>query len=246
MWRYAAERYRNNPVVVGYDLMCEPNAAGRLLEIWDPEEFYPAYAGSLYDWNQLYPRIVDAIREVDADTPVLVSAMGWGAVRWLPYLQTVGDPRVVYMVHQYEPQEQYTHQDPSGQNTYPGAYDVDWDGVADRFDRAWLDGYLSIIDEFKAEHGVPVAVNEYGVQRWVPGAAGFMWDSMELFEQRGMNHAFWVFNPVWPPYNVDVDAFDFLHGPDPDNHVNVQTSDLIGVIRSNWSRNTARPSNVGQ
>ena len=26
MWRYTAERYRDNPVVVGYDLMCEPNS----------------------------------------------------------------------------------------------------------------------------------------------------------------------------------------------------------------------------
>ncbi|MBM3122939.1 MAG: glycoside hydrolase family 5 protein, partial [Chloroflexi bacterium] len=28
MWRYTAERYRDNPVVVGYDLMCEPNGEG--------------------------------------------------------------------------------------------------------------------------------------------------------------------------------------------------------------------------
>ena len=33
MWRYAAERYREHPIVAGYDLMCEPNAAGTLLEI---------------------------------------------------------------------------------------------------------------------------------------------------------------------------------------------------------------------
>jgi len=26
MWRYTATRYRTNPIVVGYDLMCEPNA----------------------------------------------------------------------------------------------------------------------------------------------------------------------------------------------------------------------------
>jgi hypothetical protein len=34
MWRYTAERYRDNPIVVGYDLMVEPNAEevfGRLL-----------------------------------------------------------------------------------------------------------------------------------------------------------------------------------------------------------------------
>lgn len=246
MWQYAADRYGDNPVVVGYDLMCEPNAAGRLLEIWDYEEFYSGYSGSLYDWNQLYPRIIDGIREVDAETPILVAAMGWSSVQWLPALQVVDDPRVVYMVHQYEPQASYTHQEPSGQNRYPGSFDLDWDGAPDVFDRSWLDGYLTIIDDFKAENAVPVAVNEYGVARWVPDGADFMNDQMDLFEQRGMNHAFWLFSPAWPPANTENDYFDFLHGPDPNNHVNVQTSDLIEVIRGNWSRNTMRPSTVGQ
>jgi hypothetical protein len=244
MWRTTAARYRDNPVVVGYDLMCEPNAPGRLLNIWDGGEFYPAYAGTLYDWSQFYPRVVEAIRKVDADTPILVSPMGWGGVRWLSYLKPVDDPRVVYMVHQYEPQDQYTHQGPSGGNTYPGRFDLNWDGVPDDFNRAWLDDFLSIIDDFKARYGVPVAVNEYGVMRWVPNAADFMRDEMALFEQRGMNHAFWVFDPAWPPYREKVDDFNFQHGPDPNNHQDVDASALLDVIRADWSQNTVRPSTM--
>ena len=30
MWRYTAERYRSNPIIVGYDLMVEPNSN----EVW--------------------------------------------------------------------------------------------------------------------------------------------------------------------------------------------------------------------
>jgi len=243
MWRYTAEHYRDNPVVVGYDLMCEPNAPGRLLEIWNGEDFYPAYAGTLYDWNQFYPRIVQAIREVDPDTPILISAMGWGSVRWLPFLEPVDDPRTVYMVHQYEPQEQYTHQPYPASNSYPGSFDLNWDGAPDGFDRAWLDGYLSIIDDFKARYGVPVAVNEFGVMRWSPGAADFMRDSMDLFEQRGMNHAFWAWNPLWPPYS-HIDDMNYLRGPDPDDHTDLATSDLIDVITQTWGRNAIRPSNA--
>nr|NIO72434.1 hypothetical protein [Anaerolineae bacterium] len=58
MWRYTAERYRDNPIVAGYKLMVEPNAPGVLFDIYDPDEFYADYANTLYDWNQLYPRIV--------------------------------------------------------------------------------------------------------------------------------------------------------------------------------------------
>lgn len=242
MWRHVAERYRDNPIVVGFDLLCEPNSVVVLPEeIYDPEEFYPRYAGTTYDWNRFYPNIVKAIRDVDSDTPILVSAMGWGAVRWLPYLDTIDDPRIVYMVHQYEPQDAYTHQEPAGNITYPGMLDLDWDGSPDNFDRQWLDDLFSIIDDYKAERSVPVSVNEYGVHRWIAGADVFMRDSMELFEERGMNHSLWAFNPSWPPLSMENDDFDFLHGPDPANHHDVETSDLIEVIEGNWARNTIRP-----
>lgn len=244
MWRYTAERYGTHPIVVGYDLMCEPNAAGALLEIWDPEEFYPEYAGTTYDWNQLYPRITAAIRQVDPDTPILVGGMGWSAVRWLPYLEPTGDERTAYVVHQYEPQDDYTHQEPWGDNTYPGSVDLDWDHEPDPFDKRWLDEFLSVIDDFQNEHAVPTAVNEFGVQRWVPGGAAFMADQIDLFEQRGMNHALWSWDPSWEPWTEEVDAFNFRHGPDPDHHADVASSDLMDVIREHWERNSVRPSNL--
>ncbi|GAB4503525.1 MAG: hypothetical protein Fur0043_05170 [Anaerolineales bacterium] len=243
MWRYTAERYRDNPVVVGYDLMCEPNSNDVALEIWEPDDFYPKYAGSLYDWNQFYPRLVTAIRQVDEETPILVSGMGWGAVRWLPYLRVLEDPRIVYTAHQYEPQEQYTHQEPPpARNTYPGSFDLDWDGQPDAFDRAWLQGYLSTLSDFQREHGVPVAVNEFGVLRWVPGAADFMHDEMDIFETLGLNYAFWVWDPAWQPWASSVNGWNYRYGPDPANTSPVD-NDLLAVIRDFWARNTARPSN---
>ena len=70
-------------------------------------------------------------------------------------------------------------------NTYPGEFDLDWDGEPDTFDRAWLEDFLSILSDFQQEHGVPVAVNEFGVIRWVPNAADFMRDEMDIFEEDG-------------------------------------------------------------
>ena len=186
---------------------------------------------------------MEAIREVDADTPVLVSAQGWGAVRWLPALEPVDDPRVVYMVHQYEPQETYTHQGPEGVNGYPGEFDVDYDGTADRFDRAWLEGLLSPVTAFHETHGLPVSVNEFGVERWVPDAARFMDDQMALFEQLGMNHMLWAWDPAWEPWTSSVNGMNYLYGPDSDNASPVD-NELLAVITGYWSRNTLRPSSL--
>ena len=243
MWRYTAGRYRDNPVVVGYDLMCEPNGEGIFLDVYDPELFFPEHAGSLLDWNQFYPRLVEAIREVDTETPVLVSAQGWGAVRWLPALEPMSDPRLVYMVHQYEPQETYTHQGPEGVNAYPGEFDVTYDGEPDRFDRAWLEALVAPVSAFQEAHGVPVGVNEFGIERWVPGAAQFMDDQMALFEDRGMNHALWAWDPAWEPWTSSVNGMNYLYGPDPDNASPVDNA-LLDVVKSYWARNTLRPSTV--
>ena len=248
MWRSTAERYRGNTVLVGYELMCEPNSnevgsypLGKPLDIWDPEDFHRRYGGTLYDWNQLYPRIVAAIREVDPETPILVGGNGYSSVEWLPYLAVSDDPRIVYVVHQYEP-GLYTHQWWDIRDCfYPGRCDVDWDGLPERFDRAWLEGLFGAIDGFVDRYGVPVAATEFGVMRWAPGADRFVRDEMELFEARGMNHAIWLWECSWEPYEREVDAFNFRHGPNPHVHRDVATSALIEVIQAHWGRNNLRP-----
>ncbi len=240
MWRYTAERYRDNPIVAGYDLMVEPNADDVMLQIYTPEEFYPRYAGTLYDWNQFYPRLVAAIREVDAETPILVEPMGWGSVPWLPYLEPVDAERIVYAAHQYGP-FLYTHQQPDEDKPYPGEFDINWDGLPDQFDRAWLEAYLAPLEEYRQQTGAPVTVNEFGVVRWAPGAADFLRDEIAWFEAHGLNHAIWVWEPTYEPwYTLGDRAMYYPFGPDPANFTEVE-SDLWQVIRDSWARNTIRP-----
>lgn len=254
MWRYTAARYRNHPVIVGYDLMVEPNSNQTgsdyftdRLDIWDPAEFYSRYQGTLYDWNQLHPRIVAAIREVDPDTPVLIGGNSYSSVSWLPYVTPVNDPHVVCTVHQYEPFDSYTHKDwraaDFAQAVYPGRVDLNGDGTRDNFNRAWLNAQLRPVDTFITQNHAPVAVNEFGVMRWENNAGQYLRDQMELFEQRGMNHALWLWESSWPPY-ATVDEFNFRHGPDPRNHSEVSASDLITAIREAWARNQIRPSRM--
>ncbi len=242
MWRYTAERYRNNPIVVGYKLMVEPNAPGVIFKMYDPDEFFKEYGGSSYDWNQLYPRILQGIRQVDLETPVLVSGTGWSGVNWLPYLEPLEDSSLVYVVHQYEPQEQYTHQVGRLHNTYPGTFDTDYDRQADSFDREWLDAFLAPIDDFRDETGAPVAVDEYGVMRWEPGAPQFLQDEIALFEVRGLNHAIWEWSPSWPPFADEVHDMNYRLGTDPDNRIDDLSNEVLAAIRAYWELNTVRPS----
>ena len=247
MWRHTAERYRNNDTVVGYDLMVEPNANAIFFDMYWPPDFYPAYQGTLYDWNRFYPNLVDAIREVDSDTPILVGAMSWSQVDWLPYLDPTDDPRTVYTFHQYTPHD-YTHQYLDGQGdlpvAYPGELDLDWDGAPDSFDRDWLEGLLSPVSEFQTTHGMPVAVNEYGVMRFEPGAAEYLSDLMGLLEGLGVNHALWAWTSEQVLRYGDMQEFEYRLGPDMGNLTEEVPNELLEVIVDNWSQNTIRPSGV--
>lgn len=246
MWRYTAERYKDNPNIVGFDLMVEPNSnevghdATDPLDLWDQEEFYETYGNTLYDWNQLFPRIVEKIREKDTDTPILVGGMAYSAVDWLPWLDVIQDDRMVYMVHQYAPHV-YTHQQAGGSLTYPGLFDTDWDGIPDQFNRDWLVNLLMPVDEFIDQAGLPIAVNEFGAIRWVPNAAQYLDDLMDLFEERDMNHAIWLWGTFWEAH-AEEDDFNFRRGPDPANHQDVNTSAFIDVIKKYWGRNEQRPT----
>ena len=91
---------------------------------------------------------------------------------------------------------------------------------------------------------MPVAVNEFGVTRWVPNAADFMRDEMDIFEGMGINYALWVWNPDWAPWSESVTEFNFRYGEDPENLLPVE-NDLQTVILEFWARNTIRPSNFG-
>ena len=242
MWREIAAHFGGSQIVVGYDLMVEPNA-NDILGIYDPEEFYATYGGSGYDWNSWYPDLVAAIRSVDSRTPILVGGLGYSAVPWLAYLKPVDDARMVYTVHQYAPFV-YTHQEAESglPNTYPGRFDADWDGSQDVVNRQWLAQYLSALDDFSARYNVPVAVNECGVMRWEPGAADFMRDQLDILEAQGRNYAVWMWYAYWPPLaNPDGDHdFNFRLGPQPDNF-DEQPNQLFDVYRAFWSRNQVRP-----
>ena len=103
---------------------------------------------------------------------------------------------------------------------------------------------LSTIDTFATTHNAPVAVNESGLMRWEPGAHTFMDDQMDLLEQRGINHALWLWESSWSPIQEEIDAFNFRHGPDPDQHAEVESSDLLNVILEHWGHNVLRPSSA--
>lgn len=238
-WRYTADRYKNNPVVVGYELMVEPNGDDLTPVPFEPGSFEP------YDWNLLHKKISKAIREVDIETPIIIGGKNYSGVQSLPSLMPNEDNRTVYAVHQYDPAD-YTHQwpkaDGSFQYQYPGKFDTDSDGKAEDINKGWINNFLKPVDAFKNKYGAPVAATEYGILRFVPAADVFLNDHLELLESRGMNHAIWEWGSSYTPDTNNWNPFMFRFGPDINNATET-SSKQFDVVKTNWKKNVARPSN---
>ena len=96
LWKAIAERYREEPVIAGYDLVNEP-----------------VVTRAKSQWEDLARRLVREIRTVDQNHMIFVERLNAIAGNWGNDAQNnfflVDDPNVVYEFHFYSPFE-FTHQ----------------------------------------------------------------------------------------------------------------------------------------
>jgi len=242
MWRHVAERYRDMPNVVGYDLMVEPNS-NEILDVWDMEEFDQSHGDSIADWNRMGPPIVQGIREMDDETPILIGGNSYSSVEWLDQLRPVEAQRVVYTVHQYAP-VMYTHQGSNENIPYPACFDADWDEETDQVDVEWLRSVMGAVPLYAARADAPIAVNELGVVRWVPNGARFLRDQLNIVESNGWSWALWEWMPAWErSHGAEAnDSFCVLYGTSPGNHSDDPDNELASTVREALGYNTVKPS----
>lgn len=239
MWAQTARAYAADPTVIGYELMVEPNANAAIAGESDPGRFYATHAGGGLDWNAMFPPLVAAIRAEDPSTPILLPAMGWSDPAWLPWLAASDDPRIVQVVHHYAPHD-YTHQDPAAPAPYPGWFDADGDDLAEFVDSDWIEARLGDAAAVARARGVPLAVTEYGVARWAPGAERYLADHHAALARIGASAAVWEWRGGFGPA-ARLDRFDPWHGSDPAEHVD-RPNPQSDVLRGFWSGDRPRPS----
>ncbi len=178
--KFAAERYRSNPIVVAISVMVEPTAYSQH-DFIDPDAFYQQFGGTIEDVNGLYARATAAIRSVDQNTPILLEPEGHGNINWLPFLKITGDTRTVYTPHDYEP-FRFTH---GGKGKYPSR----------KNNRTTLEQYLGTADAFGQAKGVPVAITEFGARKIARTASKYIADRIGVQDAIG-NWFVWTWQPA--------------------------------------------------
>lgn len=221
-WKELAHRLKGHPAIVGYNVLNEPvpeKAAGlRDTGTPAPAAWIAKVANTPADLNLFNAKIVTAIREVDKETPIVIDCGWWAAAYAMPYLQPLRDDKVLYSFHMYEPYAYTNKKANKGRFSYPGKFlaerEVDGETKEVEIDlnRIELERILAPVSQWQKKYGIKsnrIFVGEFGCNRTISGAANYLADLIDIFNQHQWHWAFFTFRQdLW-------DGMDYELGTEP-------------------------------
>ncbi len=184
LWLAIAQRYKDEPVVFGYDLVNEPGVP-------DGKE----------QWQKVAQRLVDEIRKIDKQHPIIVERVNSINTKWeqdkeLNFVTVKGD-NIIYTFHCYDPFF-YTHQGAFWLDYMKGRDGGSWPeknkGNTRKALEKSIDAYLS----WGKKHNVPLYFGEWGLYKsnFEKGKGGlnYIKDMMDIIEERQITNTFHVYH----------------------------------------------------
>ena len=213
-WSYLAKRFSGNKNIYGFDLLNEPVA--------------PA-GGVKNPWPEMAQILTDTIRKIDPATPIIIA---WFQIA--PF-HIQGD-NIIYSPHFYAPLA-YTHQFVGSNRSKHLAYpSVMEDGTY--YDKETLRESLKEVIMYQRKHKIKIYIGEFGVAVWAKGAAQWLNDAIELFEEYGWDWSFHAFRE-WSGWSVEHE------GIAPNKFTRVtQDTDRKQTLLKYWQKNLNEVSSV--
>ncbi len=199
-WQDMAEAFAGHPALVGYTLLNEP-CPEKLFGIHDPwghdfKVYYDSIKGTPADLNRFNQRMVQAIRKVDTETPIVLESGLFATTETFDYFEPIADDKLLYAFHFYEPYGYTTRRINKGEITYPGKIFVENLGQDLTLDRRLLDTLLQPVRNWAERTGVPanrIFASEFGADRKSPGVVDYFRDLIGLLNKEGWHWSFYAF-----------------------------------------------------
>lgn len=231
-WAAIASRYAGNKVVIGYDLINEPNlmaSAGpfrskHVRSILEEDWSFPdRWRDTPRDYFKLASRIAERVSSIDEGKVIVVAGVGLGGratnFRWM---EPIPGKNIVYTFHTYVPRSFGD----LGKSSPPlGTYNPDKD-------YALLVQDASHPAEFAKRYGAHIFVGEFGLTYHAEGrgAARWMSDWIGIFEKNCWPWAYWT-------YSIDLRKPNLL--PEAGKLTVSEQAERMIELRRGWSINSS-------
>jgi endoglucanase len=173
MWRQIAQRYKDRPPKLLFELLNEPH--GRL---------------NGEAWNTLAPKVLAAVRASNPSRTVLIGPGEWNSIAELPKLRLPADRNLIVAVHNYDPFP-FTHQ---GVEWLPKPFPT---GVrcCDAAQRKQVTDALDAAVKWSRDKGYPLHLGEFGTYEAVdmPSREAYARMVRDEAERRGIGWTYWEF-----------------------------------------------------
>lgn len=176
MWDQIAERYKDMPDNVYFELLNEPNNALDAVT-----------------WNEFAQEAIKIVRETNADRKIVIGPVNWNQYTYINELELPEDDNLIVTIHYYEPFH-FTHQ---GANWVSGSTDwigTTWNGTDE--EKTVIDNNFDLVKEWADEHNVDVFIGEFGAySKYADIQSRGRWTHhvREAAEERGFGWIYWEF-----------------------------------------------------
>jgi hypothetical protein len=236
-WNAVAKLFNEYPQVVALDLLNEPQYPAGYDDVW---------------YDDLLPKTIASVRGINPGIWLVIEPGPWSFPGDFSRLEPVEDPAVMYSIHPYHPHD-YTHQylgirsltELPSPNTkaYPGYLQLYGTSPLVWWDYDTMEASMQPVIDFQQSNPYSrILVGEFGVIRWAPGAADWLYDSISVFENFGWDWCVigyptqWVPNAtnIWSGWNLTyTDDDPRIDGP----YIIDQMTDRLDVVLEGWSLN---------
>ncbi len=220
-WKELALALKDEPAVVGYNLLNEPHPEKVKpgFQDWylgNYERWYESVRNTPRDLNLFHERLAAAVRQVDPETPIVLDSGFYATPFAFKVLRPLADEKTIYSVHMYEPYS-FTNYHNEGKFSYPGQGPIGESEPPAEFtwNRSQLEKLLEPVVAWQKKFGVPASrifVSEFGTFRANRGAADYLEDLLSIFEARGWHWAFYSYREdTWA--GMDYELGETKHEP---------------------------------
>jgi endoglucanase len=188
IWAQIADRYKNQPESVIFELCNEPH-----------EKLEPY-------WNDYFARGLEVVRNTNPTRAVIVGPNGWNNATRLPELQLPDDPNLIVTFHNYTPFE-FTHQ--GAEWWADGAKHLGTPWAGNDADKKTVIDHIEKAVTYGQTNNRPIFMGEFGAYSKADLAARVRWTrfTRETAEARGISWGYWEFASGFGAYDRIRDAW---------------------------------------
>jgi len=212
-WRDLAASLKDHPAVYAYNILNEPIPE---MKTGLPEHgpasryatWYKKYRGTSHDLPAFYETVIAAIRQVDSEIPIMLDAGWYAQPAAFVYWPKIGDDKLFYSFHMYEPYQFTNHKNFRKEHNYVYPGTIPYAGEDVHWNKQQIENYLSPFCEWAKVRKIPsnrLVCGEFGCYRRNQGCKEYLTDVIAVLNSHGLHWAFYSFREdEWDGYDYEI------------------------------------------